>query len=338
MMRAVLVTGGGGFLGTAIIKALRQTWPDLEIRSFSRQLYPHLQTWSVKSWQGDLSQAESLRAATLGVDAVIHTAAKAGVWGRDETYEQTNVQGTREVIEACLSLGVRYLIYTSSPSVTFSGRDQCNENEDAPYPQHFLNAYSRTKAEAEKMILEHHSKNLHTLALRPHLLWGPGDPHLVQRIIDRARKGKLRLIQRGRPCLVDATYIDNAAAAHISALQALVDQPRQAGGKAYFIANDEPQDLNALIRDIAEACRVPLPTKYVSPQLAWLLGSSLEFLYKVLGLRREPVLTRFVAKQLSTDHWFNLSQAKALLHYRPLVSTREGLERLRDSHKLQLYS
>ncbi len=327
----ILVTGGGGFLGTEIIKQARARWPNMEIRSLSRSHYPHLATYAVTQYQADLQDKNSLRQAAESVSAIIHTAAKAGVWGKASAYDQVNVQGTQNVIDICRDLQIPYLIYTSSPSVTFSGQDQEGESETAPYPHLFLNDYSRTKAAAEALVLQANSPTLKTIALRPHLIWGPNDPHLVKRIRDRALAGKLKLIASAKPCLVDSTYISNAAYSHILALEKFLQGDGVGiAGKAYFISNGEPLAINDLICKIALASGAPAPSKFVSRRMALLVGTALEGVYRFLAIDNEPLLTRFVVKQMTTHHWFDLTAAKRDLGYRPLVSIEEGFARLRD--------
>lgn len=323
----VLVTGGGGFLGSAIIQAL--TASGHSARSFSRGDYPHLRAAGVEVRRGDICDARALRLAADGCDAVIHAAAKAGVWGAADEYQRINVQGTQNVIDVCRELNIERLVYTSSPSVVFAGEDENGIDESVPYPQHYLAHYPRTKALAEQAVLAANDARLATVALRPHLIWGPGDPHLVPRIVARARAGKLALLGAGKN-RVDSTYVDNAAQAHLLALQKI--GPKAAcAGKAYFISNGEPLAMRELLNAILAAAQLPPVERRVSPRLAYVIGSVLEIAYRVCGLQNEPIMTRFVARQLSTHHWFRLDAARRDLGYQPGVSLAEGFERLRDS-------
>lgn len=320
-----LVTGGGGFLGKAIVKLLRERGD--RVRSLSRQRYPDLERLSVEQVSGDLNDSTTVEQAVDGCDIVFHVAAKAGIWGSFLDFHQTNVVGTRNVIQACRQHHLQKLVYTSSPSVVFDGRDMEGVDESVPYPAHFHAYYPQTKAEAEQLILQANDKSLATVALRPHLIWGPEDNHLVPRILERGRAGALRRIGR-KPCLVDTVYIDNAAKAHILAADKL-DIASAVSGKAYFISNDEPVPLWDMINNILAAGRVPPVIRHVSPAVAYAAGCLLETIYRLFSLRGEPRMTRFVARELSTAHWFDLSAAKRDLNYAPDVSIEEGLSRLR---------
>ncbi len=321
----VLVTGGGGFLGSAIARRLLERGD--EVRCFQRSPAPELQQSGAEVVQGTLIDPAVVASATQGCDVIVHTAAKAGVWGSRREYDAINVEGTKNVLEACRNHRIERLVYTSSPSAVFSGRDEDGINESVPYPTHFLAEYPRSKATAERMVLQANDDSLATVALRPHLIWGPGDPHLVPRILDRARRGKLRLLGT-RQNLVDSTYIDNAADAHVLAIDRL-SASAACAGKAYFISNGEPLPMGELINRILAAANLPAENRTVSPQVAYIAGSILEAAYKLLGRTAEPPMTRFVARQLSTAHWFDLSAAKRDLGYEPSVSIDEGMGRLK---------
>ncbi len=325
-MRA-LVTGGGGFLGGAIIdKLLARDW---EVRSIARNDYPHLREKGVATWQGDIAEGDALEDAIAGCDVVFHVAAKAGVWGSYDSYHRSNVLATERILSACEKAGVERLVYTSTPSVVFAGKDESGTDESAPYPEHFLNHYARTKAEAERKVLAANGDALAVAALRPHLIWGPGDPHLVPRILDRARRGKLKLVGSGEN-RVDSVYIDNAAEAHVLAAEAL--QPGAAcAGKAYFITNGEPLPMRELLNKILAAGDLPPVTKSVPPGVAYAVGALLESVYGLLGKQDEPIMTRFVARQLATEHWFDIRAAYNDFDYAPAISIDEGMERLRAS-------
>lgn len=322
-MRA-LVTGGGGFLGLAIVRLLRRR--DDEVRSLARNLYPELEALGVEQVRGDLADAGAVTAAARGCALVFHVAAKAGIWGDYQDYYRANVIGTDNVIAACRAHGIDRLVYTSSPSVVFDGKDMEGVDESVPYPAHFEAHYPRTKAEAEQRVLAANGPELATTALRPHLIWGPGDNHLVPRILDRGRRGRLRRIGR-RPCLVDTLYIDNAAKAHLQAADHLaVGSP--VAGKAYFLAQGEAKPVWEVVDRILSAGNLPPVTRTISPQLAYAAGLLLEQVYTLLRLSGEPPMTRFVARELSTAHWFDLSAARRDFGYRPQVSFAEGMERL----------
>jgi nucleoside-diphosphate-sugar epimerase len=280
----------------------------------------------VECIQADLSDADAVTAATAGCDAVIHTAAKAGVWGDFQDYFDANVTGTRNVILACKAHAVPKLVYTSTPSVTFAGEDEDGVDESMPYAENFLCHYAATKALAERDVLAANGGTLSTVALRPHLIWGPGDHHLVPRVIARAKAGKLKLVGNGKN-RVDATYIDNAAEAHLCALDVLTPEATCAG-KAYYISNDEPIPMGTLLNRILEAGGLPPVSRSVPPVVAYFAGATLEKVYGALRKKEEPIMTRFVARQLATAHWFNISGAKRDLGYRPSVNMDEGMRRL----------
>ena len=322
-----LVTGGGGFLGSVIVRKLRERGD--EVRSFSRGTYTALEELGVESVRGDLADESAVMEAARGCDLVFHVAGKAGVWGPAESYYRTNVVGTDNVLNACAAASIDRLVYTSTPSVTFAGTDQIGVDESEPYPERYLNEYAHTKSIAERRVLARNGVDLATVSLRPHLIWGPGDPHLVPRILERARSGKLRLLG-DRPNAVDSVYVDNAADAHILAGDRLAPGSAIAG-KAYFITQGEPMPLAELINRILAAGGLPSVERRISPGLAYFLGALMERVYGFLRIQHEPPMTRFVARQLSTAHWFDISAARRDLGYAPAVSLNEGMERLAKS-------
>jgi 2-alkyl-3-oxoalkanoate reductase len=321
-----LVTGGGGFLGSAIVRQLRARGD--QVVSFSRGHYPELAAIGVEQRRGDLSDLDALVEAARGCDIVFHVAAKAGIWGSYEEYHRANVAGTENVIAACRIHSISRLVYTGSPSVVFDGSDVEGGTEALPYPAHFEAYYPQTKAIAEQAVLAANSLTLATVSLRPHLIWGPNDNHLVPRIVAKGRSGKLRRIGE-RSCLVDTVYVDNAAEAHLNAADRLRPGAPPAG-KAYFISNGEPVPLWDMVNRILAAAGVPPVTRSVSPSLAYAAGSICESIWRTLRLSGEPPMTRFVAKELATAHWFDISAAKRDLGYQPRISIDEGLKRLRE--------
>lgn len=320
--RVVLVTGGGGFLGNAIVKKLLTQGE--HVRSFSRRPYPELERLGVSHVCGNLADAGDIKRACEGVEALFHVAARPGVWGKYSDYYETNVLGTLNVINACKACGVQRLIYTSSPSAVFDGGDMEGVDESVPYPSHYEAHYPKTKAMAEQAVLTAAKNGLPALALRPHLIWGPGDNHLVPRLL--ARADKLRRVGDGTN-KVDTIYIDNAAQAHVLAEKRLSENP-ELSGSAYFISQDDPIPLWQMVDYIMEAGGLPPITKTISPAMAWFAGAVCETVYHLLGKSAEPPMTRFVARELATSHWFNIEAAKRDLGYRPEVSTDEGLRRL----------
>ena len=321
-----LVTGGGGFLGKAIVKRLRERGD--EVRSFSRNPHPELTEMGVEHCRGELADAGAVKRAAEGCDIIFHVAAKAGVWGPYEEFYRANVLGTKHVIDACRLHGIKRLVYTSSPSVVFDGSDMEGVDESVPYPEHFEAFYPQTKAEAERLVLQANDQTLATVALRPHLIWGPEDNHLVPRILERGAKGALRKLG-SRECLVDTVYIDNAALAHLQAADHLAVGSVVAG-KTYFLSQGEPLPIWDVVNRILDAGGFPPVTRIISPSLAYSIGAILEKVYGLLNLKGEPRRTRFVAKELSTSHWFDLSAARNDFGYQPEVTFDEGIERLRE--------
>lgn len=320
----VLVTGGGGFLGGAIVRKLLARGDT--VRSFTRSAYPWLTELGVEQIHGDLGNLADVTAAVAGCEVVYHVAAKAGIWGRYADFHATNVVGTQNVLTACKLAGVNRLIYTSTPSVVHTGGDLEGATETLPYATHFLAHYPATKAIAEQAVLAANGVGLSTVALRPHLIWGPGDPHLIPRVLARAKAGKLRRIG-SRRVKVDVTYVDNAADAHLLA----ADRIAVCAGKAYFISNDEPLLLwDFLNRILGDAGLEPV-TRSIPLGVAKVGAFALEKVYHLLRLRAEPPTTRFVVSQLSTSHWYDITAAKRDLGYTPAVSVEEGLRRLSAS-------
>jgi nucleoside-diphosphate-sugar epimerase len=324
-MTTVLVTGGGGFLGRAIVeRCLARGW---RVRSLSRGEYPELAALGVEQRPADLCDRDRAAEACRGCEIVFHVAAKAGIWGPRREYVLANTLGTANVVRGCLMHGVPRLVHTSSPSVVFAGGHQRGIDESTPYPTHYVSHYAASKAAAERIALSaNNCRGVRSLALRPHLIWGPRDNHIVPRLLARARAGQLRRVGDGTN-RVDTTYIDNAADAHLSAAEALQSNPA-AAGRAYFIANGEPQLLWELIDRILAADGAPPVRRRISHRAAYAAGAVLELVHGVLRLRSEPRMTRFVADELATEHWFDLSAARRELGYAPRVSVAEGLERL----------
>lgn len=322
-----LVTGGGGFLGQYIVEQLRDRGD--EVRTLSRASYPQLERLGVEQLRGDLRDPEITARACRGVDIVFHTAAVAGIWGPWRHYYGINTQGTLNVLAGCRQQGVHRLVFTSSPSVTFDGGDQCGVDESAAYPSRWLAHYPHTKALAEQAILAANGRNdLVTCALRPHLIWGPRDQHLIPRLIDRALNGKLRQVGDGTN-LVDMVYVENAAAAHLQAADALeVGSP--VAGRAYFISQGEPVNCWQWINQILALVDLPPVEKSISLPAARRIGAAMEVVYGTLRIRSEPRMTRFLAAQLATSHYFDISAAQRDFGYEPTVSTAEGMRQLRD--------
>ncbi len=320
----ILVTGGGGFLGSYIVKSLLEK--KHEVSSLSRHIYPHLEKLGVDNIVCDLTDKEAVEKLDLsGFEAIIHTAALAGVWGKKESYYQINYWGTQHLTEKAKSSQIKYFIYTSSPSVVFGKESISHGDESLDYPKKFYTHYAKTKAMAEKYILEQNTDKFKTLAIRPHLIWGPGDPHLFPRLIQKAKEGKLKQVGDGQN-LVDIIYVENAAKAHVNALEAL--QKKDIGGNAYFVGQERPVKLWDFIHQVLELSKSPPIESSISFRLAYFLGGCLEGLYKFLGiLKPEPPMTRFVAMQLAKDHYFSHKKARNDFGYSIDISIEEGLSR-----------
>lgn len=326
----VLVTGCGGFLGSEIVRQLIERGD--EVVGISRGAYPDLVAQGMTHRQGDLTDSAFTSGAIRDVDTVVHTAAVAGVWGKWDHYYSINKVATDHVIRGCRDAGIRTLVFTSSPSVTFGGGDQRGVDESEPYPTNWLCHYPHTKALAEQEVLAaHRPGSLHTLALRPHLIWGDDDPHLLPRVLARASSGRLRIVGDGKN-LVDTVHVINAAGSHLDAIDALEDRPEQAGGRAYFIAQDEPVACWDWIAQICRLGGVEPPTRSISFKGAYAIGATLETIYRVAGRKSEPPMTRFVASQLAKDHYFDITAAKERLGYRVRISMEEGLQSLQRAY------
>lgn len=321
-----LVTGGGGFLGGVIVRMLCERGD--QVVSISRSSYPALNRLGVEQLQGDLADLQAVLKAAAGCDIIFHVAAKAGIWGSYESFYEANLIGTENVLEACRVHGIAKLVYTSSPSVVFDGNDVEGGDESLPYPDHYEAFYPQTKALAEQRVLAANGPQLATVSLRPHLIWGPGDNHLVPRIIAKGKSGRLRRIGN-RPCLVDTVYVDNAAKAHLQAAERL-EPGSPVAGNAYFISNGEPLPLWETVNRILAAGGVAPVSKSISPEAAYAVGVICEKLWGWFRLAGEPPMTRFVAKELATAHWFDISAASRDFGYQPEITIDEGLQQLQQ--------
>lgn len=320
--KRALVTGGGGFLGFAIVKMLLAE--GYAVKTFSRREYLKLHELGVTQVSGDLDNLVLCTEAAKDVDVVFHTAAMANPWGKYEDYYNTNTLGTQNIIEACRQNGVKYLVYTSSPSVVFNGSSIEGGDEFLPYPDKFESFYSQTKAMAEEKVKAVTDPGLRTIILRPHDIWGPEDPHFVPRILSRHKS--VKQVGNGKN-LVDAVFVDNAARAHLLALNALEQKP-ELSGKVYFITNDEPMPAWDIINRILTLAGYPPVTKSISFGVAYAAGAVLETIWRTFNLKGEPRITRFLAMALAQAHWFDITAAKRDLNYRPEVSMEEGFSRL----------
>jgi 2-alkyl-3-oxoalkanoate reductase len=320
-----LVTCGGGFLGRYIVEELLARGD--QVRTLGRSRYPELERLGVEAVQGDIRDEASVIKACGGVEVVSHAAALPLLWGRFEELYAVHVDGTKNVLKGCRAQGVAKLVYTSTPSVVFDMADLCGVDETAPHPDRYICHYPATKSIAERLVLQHNREGgLLTAALRPHLIWGPGDRHLIPRVIARARARQLFIVGDGTN-RVDITYVENAAWAHVLAADHLAPGSPVAG-RAYFISQGEPVVLWDFINRLLQRLDVPPVTRAIPYRAAWALGGLSEIVFGALRLPGEPRMTRFLASQLARSHYFDIGRAKADFGYAPRVSTAEGLERL----------
>ncbi len=318
-MRSV-VTGGGGFLGRYIVDELLAAGD--EVVSLARGHYAELNRAGVTSVRCDLRDGAEVARALKGADRVFHVAARVGVWGPWREYYDVNVTGTENVIEACRANGVGKLVYTSSPSVVFDGRDHCGVDESYPYPETWLSPYPRSKKLAEEKVLAANGGGLMTVSLRPHLIWGKGDTSLIPRVMDRARRGKLVRVGTGRN-KVDIIHVRNAARAHVLAAESAA-----CAGKAYFLSQGKPVVLWEFIGEILDRAGIRPVRKAIPFEVAYRLGAALEAGHRLFAPGREPRMTRFLAHQLAKDHYYDIGAARRDFGYKAWVSVREGLDEM----------
>jgi nucleoside-diphosphate-sugar epimerase len=324
-MNHALVTGGGGFLGLYIVEQLVARSD--RVRVLCRGKYARLEELGVECIMGDVRDAAAVAQACAGVDVVFHVAAVSGIWGSWEHYHGINTVGTENVIAACRQHNVPRLVYTSSPSVIYDGSDHRNANESLGYPARYLCHYPHSKALAERAVLAANgASGLATTALRPHLIWGPRDNHLIPRLVGRAKAGALRRVGPGDN-LISMSYVENAAHAHLLAADRLAPGSPVAG-QAYFINEPEPVNLWGWIDRLLALAGLPPVRKSISMRAAYAAGAVLETVYSLLHLAGEPRMTRFLAQQLSGTHTYDISKAARDFGYQPLVPVAEGLRRL----------
>lgn len=318
-----LVTGGGGFLGRYIVEQLLERGDDVIV--FARGEYPELAQAGATLVRGDLQDRQAIQEACKGIETVFHAAAQAGIWGKWESFYQPNVVGTQNVISACRAQGVPKLLFTSSPSVVFDNRAHEGSDESLPYPEHYENFYSHTKALAEQEIIKANNPDLLTVSLRPHLIWGPRDPHLLPRLIARARARQLMQVGNGEN-LIDITYVEDAARSHLLAADALTPRSLVAGS-IYFISQDAPVNLWDWVHNLLKELNIPPLKRHISLSTARKIGTVMETVYRVLKLSGEPRMTRFLASELALSHYYDISKAKRDLHYQPRFSMDAALEK-----------
>lgn len=329
-MFALVTGGGGGFLGRHIVDQLLARGD--RVRVLSRSASPELTAMGVDCIAGDIRDAAIVDQACQGVDTVFHTAAKPGIWGAWETYHSINTVGTELVIAACRTHGVGRLVFTSSPSVVYDGAEHRLADESLPYPATFLCAYPQTKALAEQAVLRAHAPGgLLTIALRPHLIWGPRDNHLIPRLIQRAKAGQLRQVGDGTN-EISMAYVENVAAAHLQACDALTGTAA-CGGRAYFINEPEPVRLWEWVNRLLALAGLPPVRKRIPASVARAIGAGMELAYRALRIESEPRMTRFLAAQLSQSHSYSIAAAQRDFGYVPLINVDEGLRRIEGELK-----
>lgn len=321
----VVVTGGGGFVGGAICRRLRQLGHD--VTALGRRPHPDLTAEGIHTAVQDLAAAGAetgLSAIFAGADCVFHTAAHVKMWGPREAFVRGNITATHNVIAACRAAGVAKLVFTSSPSVVAADRDLRGVDESQPYPSRYRALYPETKAAAERAVLAAHGTGLKTIALRPHLIFGPGDTNLVPTILRRARAGRLVQVGDGLN-LVDLTLIDDCVTAHLLAAAAL-DKQEAAGGRAFFISQGTPVRLWEWIGRVLALHGLPPVRRRMSASTALRVATVAEGLWRTLGLASDPPLTRFLAEEMATDHYFDISAARRELGFVPSCDVWQATE------------
>ena len=321
----ILITGAGGFLGYYIARELVQN-PNYEIISFSRNSYDKLKKINVEERLGDLKNYQEVENALNGIDWVIHTASMVGMWGKYEDFYQTNVVGTENIINASIKNNISKIVYTSTPSVVFGSDSLMGVDESTPYPSKYFSFYAQTKAIAEQLILKANTQSLSTVALRPHLIFGPGDQNLVPRVVEAQRKNRLKIIGDGEN-LVDVTYVENAALAHVIALEQLSSSSKIAA-KAYFVGQG-PVKLWEFTNEILIRSGLPKVSKKISFKKAYFIGKIIEILLSTLRIYKiHPPMTRFIALQLAKSHYYNHHNIEDDLGFKPRYSINEGIDKL----------
>lgn len=322
----VLVTGASGFLGQATATAVRDAGH--EVRTFQRRPSG---VAGVQDVAGTMTDDAAVARAVEGVDAVVHLAAKVSLAGDPADFARVNVDGTRALVDAARRAGARRFVFVSSPSVAHTGSSLVGAGAGVAEPQHARGDYARTKAAAELLALDADAPGFAVVAVRPHLVWGPGDTQLIGRIVERARTGRLPLLDSGA-ALIDTLYVDNAASAMVAALEHAADD--DVHGNAYVVTNGEPRPVADLLAGICTASGVAAPRWHVPAAVARVAGSLVESVWRVRPGQDEPPMTRFLAEQLSTAHWFDQRRTRADLQWAPSVSIDEGLARLADATRV----
>lgn len=320
----VLLTGSSSLLGAQTVRAMVERGDTVAV--LQRRPSEVAGELGLTQHLGDVLDEQVVAAGVAGADTVIHLAARVGVVGTRRQFFDTNVVGTRIMLAAAKQAGVQRFVFVSSPSVAHTGRAIAGCGAQPADPRHAKGEYSKSKALAEREVLAADGAGITTIAVRPHLVWGPGDTQLVGRIIERARQGRLALVAGGRP-LIDTTYLDNA----VDALVAAADRAAAGHGRAFIVSNGEPRTVDEMIARICEAAGERPPERSVPRAAAWVAGAAAEAAWKVAGRDDDPPMTRFLAGQLGTAHWFDLRETREVLQWQPTVSLDEGFARLAAS-------
>lgn len=324
--RTVLVTGASGMLGEHVARLLAaRNWT---VRLLQRRHAPLADQPGVEEVLGSVSDPDAVARAMDGVDDVVHLAAKVSFAGAWDEFVLTNVTGTRVVLETAKRAGVENVVFVSSPSVAHTGESIVGESAQPADPVHARGDYARSKAAAELLALEADGRGLQVAAVRPHIVWGPGDTQLVERIVDRAAKGRLPLLDHGA-ALIDTTYVDNAAEAIVRALERI----EWSHGRALVVTNGQPRTVGELVAGFCRAAGVDAPTRRVPGALARLAGTVIEKVWALRPGADEPPMTAFLAEQMSTAHWFEQRSTREVLDWTPAVTVEEGMERLAEHYR-----
>lgn len=313
----VLVTGATSMLGGALARALIGRGDEVTV------LQRRPSGLACREVLADVADPDAVAAAMAGQDAIVHLAAKVDIVGVWPDFVRVNVDGTRHVVEAAQASSARRLVQVSSPSVAHAGAPLVGAGAGPADPQRARGSYARSKAMAEQLALGADSPDLAVVAIRPHLVWGPGDTQLIGRIVDRARAGRMALVGSGA-ALIDTTYVDNA----VDALVCALDRCPAVHGEALVVSNGEPRPVAELVASICHAAGVEPPRRRVPRPIAWAAGAAVEGTWSAMRLTSDPPMTRFLATQLATAHWFDQRRTRELLDWAPRVSLVEGFRRL----------